>query len=237
MFLKVDYPQKKRMFKNSLNTLSKLFKFSSHSNLMSKDFLDFKRSEGGLGKIIFSFLLPLAFIWLLISVFLRFIPILDPFIIFSLFLGILSSSFYNWFTEFDSFTSYAFLPVKVSTLMKSKVNSYVVINAVSLAVLIFVMLWTGHTDYFLPALLSFLSVSSYTMSITLYLAGLNPNILLYNAKIFSEYLLLISPLLLVMIFLSVIPFYLIASIILVPISYLIIKKSYDKWDNIEQPHF
>lgn len=237
MFLKVDYPQKKRMFKNSLNTLSKLFRFSSHSNLMSKDFLDFKRSEGGLGKIIFSFLLPLAFIWLLISVFLRFIPILDPFIIFSLFLGILSSSFYNWFTGFDSFTSYAFLPVKVSTLMKSKINSYVVINAVSLAVLVFVMLWTGHTDYFLPALLSFLSVSSYTMSITLYLAGLNPNILLYNAKIFSEYLLLISPLLLVLIFLSVIPFYLVASIILVPISYLIIKKSYEKWDNIEQPHF
>lgn len=237
IFLKVDYPQKKRLFKNSLNTLSKLFSLSRYSTLMSKDFLDFKRSEGGLGKIIFSFLLPLAFVWLFISVFLRFVPILNPFIIFSLFLGVMSSSFYNWFTEFDSFNSYAFLPVKVSTLMKSKINSYMVINLVSLAVLIFVMLWTGQSAYFIPSLLSFLAVSSYAMSITLYLAGLNPNILLYNAKIFSEYLVLLSPLLLVLIFLSAIPFYLVASIVLIPISYAVIKKSYKKWDSIEQPHF
>jgi len=237
MFLKVDYPIKKRMYKNSLKTLSKLFKSSKYSNLMSKDFLDFKRSEGGLGKIIFSFLIPLAFIWILISVFLGFIPLLDPFIIFSLFLGIMSSSFYNWFTEFDSFNSYAFLPVKVSTLMKSKINSYAVINLVSIAVLIIVMTWTSHTAYFLPALVSFLAVSSYTMSITLYLAGLNPNLLLYNAKIFSQYLILISPLLLVLIFLSINPLFLVASIVLIPISYFIVKKSYGKWDNIEQPHF
>jgi hypothetical protein len=237
-FLKVDYPQKKRLFKNSLDKISNWFKFSKHSIFMSKDFLDFNRSEGGLGKIIFSFLLPLVLVWFLIFVFLRFIPILNLFVIFSIFLGIMSSSFYNWFTEFDAFTSYAFLPVNVSTLIKSKVNSYILINLVSLAVLILVALWTNQMVYFLPALFSFLAVSSYTLSITVYLAGLGPNILLYNAKIFAEYLLLISPLLLALIFSSAVnPFYLIFSLFLIPISCGIVKKSYSKWDKTEQPHF
>jgi len=238
IFLKVDYPQKKRLFKNSLDKLLKWFKFSRYSIFISKDFLDFNRSEGGLGKIIFSFILPLALIWLLISLLLKFVPVLNLFILFSIFLGIISSSFYNWFTEFDSFTSYAFLPVKVSTLIKSKINSYMIINVVSLVVLIFAALLTKQLIYFLPALLAFVTISSYTLAITVYLSGLNPNILLYNAKIFLEYLLSISPLLLILIFLSMFnPFYLIISPVLIPLSYKIIKTSWRKWDNIEQPSF
>ncbi len=238
VFLKVDYPQKKKAYKNSLDRLTRWLSFSRHSNFMSKDFLDFSRSEGGLGKIIFSFLLPLAFIWLLIIVFLRFIPILNPFLIFSIFLGIMSSSFYNWFTEFDSFTSYAFLPVKVSELIKSKINSYIIINLFSLFVLIFVTIWTDQTAYFLPSLFAFLSISSYSLSITVYFTGLNPNLLLYNAKIFLQYLLSITPLLLIFIFLSAFnSFYLIASPILIPLSYSIVKKGYRKWDAVEQQYF
>jgi len=237
IFLKVDYSQRMRTFNNSLDKFSQLLRFSKYSIFVSKDFLDFNRSEGGLGKIIFSFFLPLAFVWLLISIFVRFIPILNPFVVFSIFLGILSSSFYNWFTEFDLFTSYAFLPVRISTLIKSKINSYMIINLIPLFVLIFASLWANQIEYFIPSLFVFLAVSSYTLSITTYLAGLNPNILLYNAKVFLEYLLLISPVLLVLIFLSIVPVYLILSIILIPISYSIAKKSYDKWDRTEQPYF
>lgn len=237
-FLKVDYPQKKKSFKNSLNRLSKLFGFSKYSTFISKDFIDFNRSEGGLGKIIFSFLLPLVFIWFIISVFMRFIPILNPFVIFSIFMGIMSSSFYNWLTEFDTFSSYAFLPVKVSTLMKSKVNSFVIINIVSILILIIVTLWSGQVEYFIPALFAFLSLSAYSLSITTYLTGLNPNILLYNGKIFLEYLLLLAPLLLIFIFSSALsPLLLLVGIVLIPLSYVIVKKSYDKWDSLEQPNF
>jgi hypothetical protein len=238
MFPKVDYPQKKRLYKNSLNRLSRLFWFSRYPTFISKDFLDFNRSEGGIGKIILSFLLPLSIIWVLIFVFLKFIPFLNLFIVFSIFLGIISSSFYNWFTEYDAFNFYAFLPIKVSTVMKSKVASYAIINTVSLAVLLVVTLLMNQTSYLLPALCSFLSVSAYTLSITVYLAGLSPNIMLYNAKIFLQYLLLISPILLVMVFLSLLnPLYLVATTALIPISYKIIRKSYDKWDNLEQPTF
>jgi hypothetical protein len=238
MLPKVDYPQKKRLYKNSLRKIAGLLWFSRYPTFISKDFLDFNRSEGGIGKIILSFLVPLSIIWVLIFVFLKFIPFLNLFIVFSIFLGIISSSFYNWFTEYDAFNFYAFLPIKVSTIMKSKVTSYVIINSVSLATLLVLMALMNQTVYLLPALCSFLSVSAYTLSITVYLAGLSPNIMLYNAKIFLQYLLLISPLLLVMVFLSLLnPFYLIGTIVLIPISYKIIRISYEKWDKIEQPTF
>jgi hypothetical protein len=238
VFLKVDYPQKKRFFKNSLERLSKLFRFSGYSTFMSKDFLDFKRSEGGLGKIIFSFLFPMAVAWLLLVIFLKFVPILNFFVIFSIFLGIISSSFYNWLTEFDLFTSYSFLPVKVSTIIKGKINSYVIINSISVIILFLVAFLSNQSVYLLPSLTAFLAISAYTLSITIYLAGLTPNIFLYNAKIFAEYLLLISPILLVLIFLSIpSPFYLVSSFLLIPISNRVIKASYDKWDRIEQLGF
>lgn len=238
LFLKIDYPEKKRRFKNSLEKLSNRLKFSKYSTFISKDFLDLQRSQGGMGKIIFSFLIPLGMVWLLLFVFLTFVPILNFLIIFSIFLGLFSSSIYNWLTEFDLFTSYAFLPVKVSTVIKSKLNSYAIINIISLIVLIIAAYEMNQSAYFLPAFLTFLSTSTYAVSITIYLAGLHPNVLLYNAKIFFQYLLSIAPVLLVLIFLSAIdPSYLLASPVIILISLYLLKQSYQKWDNWEQPSY
>jgi len=234
-FIKVDYPQKKRFFKNSLSKLSKLFSFSKYSVFIAKDFLDFKRSEGGIGKILFSFILPLGLIfWLLNSVLSSLIPFSNALVLFAVFLGIMSSSFYNWLTEYDLFNSYSFLPVNSSTIMKSKVISYLLINIIPLVILIAVAAWTNSLEYFLPSVAVFISISLYALSIIAYLGGLNPNTMLYNAKIFLEYMFSLSPVLLIMIFVSILnPFYLIASIILIPVSYKILEKSYVKWDSAE----
>ena len=236
-FPKIDYPQKKKLYKNSLKRLSKTLGFSD-ALFVSKDFLDFNRSEGGLGKIILSFLVPLGMIWLLIYVFIKFVPILNLLIVFSIFLGTIATSFYNWFTEYDSFNFYAFLPIKVSEVIKGKVKSFVLINLVSVAVLAAVALLIGQTQYFVPAFCSFIAIASYTLSITIYLAGLNSNILLYNAKIFSKYILYISPMLLALLFLSIVsPSYLIFSIVLLPFSYMILKASLGKWNKEQQSLF
>jgi hypothetical protein len=238
IFLKVDYPEKKRRFKNSLVTLTNKLRFSKYSFFIVKDFLDLKRSEGGVGKIIFSFLFPLAMLWLLLSVFLKILPYSDFIIIFAIFLGVISSSMYNWLTEFDLFTAYSFLPVKVSTIIKSKLSSYVLINSISLVILILVTLIGKDFYYFLPAVLSFLAVSSYSLAVTVYLTGLYPSILLYNAKIFLLYFLSIAPILLALIFLSLFnPFYLFVSPLLAFPSFYFIKKSFTKWDNWSQPSF
>jgi len=238
IFMKVDYPEKKRRFKNSLGTLANKLRFSKYSFFIVKDFLDLKRSEGGVGKIIFSFLFPLAILWLLLSVFLKILPFSDFTVIFAVFLGVISSSMYNWLTEFDLFTAYSFLPVKVSTVIKSKLSSYVLINSISLIILILVTLTGGNFYYFLPAVLSFLAVSSYSLAVTVYLTGLYPSILLYNAKIFLLYFLLMSPILLALIFLSLFnPFYLFVSPLLAFPSFYLFKKSFTKWDSWNQPSF
>ncbi len=238
IFLKVDYPQKVRRLNNSFDKLSNFFKFTKYPDFISKDFLDLKRSEGGLGKIIFSFLFPLFLAWILIFVFLKFLPIFNFLIIFSLFLGIISSSFYNWITEFDVFTSYAFLPVKVSNMMKSKIICYAIINIIPVIILILVAIVMNQLFYFLPALFLFLSISSYTMAVLVYLGGLFPNILIYNAKIFLEYLLLTASVIIVLVFLSAFnPFYSLVSPVMIIASFYLIKKSFKKWNKIEQPTF
>lgn len=237
LFMKVEYTEKKRRFKDRLEDLSNRFKFSNYSVFIAKDFLDLDRSEGGVGKIIFSFLFPIAIIWVMLYFFLKFVPV-NYLIIFSILLGVISSSVYNWLTEFDLFTSYSFLPVKVSTVMKSKIHSYAMINLVSIFILFLLAIWRNELNYFAPALLTLISISFYTLSITIYLTGLYPNVLLYNAKIFLIYVISISPILLVMIFLSMLdPSILFISLTLLLPSFHILRKSYEKWEEWEQPSF
>ena len=238
IFLKVDYPEKKRSYRNSLDRLSLKLGFMRNSHFISKDLLDMQRSEGGPGKIIFSFIFPVAFIWMLLFIFLKLIPVADFLLMFSILLGVISSSIYDWLTEYDVFNSYAFLPVKVSTLLKSKISCYVIFNQVPLAILVWTAFWISNLSYLVTGVLLLLSVSSYSLALKIYLTGLQPNILLYNAKIFLVYLLLGVPVLLILIFLSIInPLYLFASPVLILVSFFVVKKSYVKWDNKDQPSF
>jgi hypothetical protein len=237
MFMKVEYAEKKRRFKNRLESLSNKFRFSNYSLFIAKDFLDLDRSEGGIGKIIFSFLFPIAIIWIMLYFFLKFVPV-NFLLIFSILLGVISSSVYNWLTEFDLFTSYSFLPIKVSTIMKSKLHSYVIINLISVFILAILAIWTDQISYFFHALFMFVSISFYTLSITVYLTGLYPNVLLYNAKIFLIYVLSISPILLILIFLSMFNSSLLfMSILLLLPAFYILRKSYEKWEGWEHPSF
>ncbi len=237
-FMKTDYPEKNRRFRNSLDVISQRLRFSKYSYYVSKDFLDLQRSEGGIGKIFFSFLFPVFLAYILLSVFFKFVPFANPVLIFSILLGVIASSIYNWLTEFDLFSSYSFLPVKVSFVIKSKIISYIIINIISFSILVLVIMKTNQFAYFLPALLSFLAVSSYALSVTVYLTGLYPNILLYNSRVLLEYLFSIVPVLLFLILLSVFnPLYLLVSPALILISLFIIKQSYKKWDSLEQQSF
>jgi len=137
-FIKVDYPERKKQYNNKLTDLTKKLKFSAYAHYIAKDFLDLKRSEGGLGKIIFSFLFPIGLTWLFLYIFLELIPTVKAIMIFAIFLGIVSSSIYNMLTAFDTFNPYMFLPVKVSMIIKSKIISYALINTLSLVILILV---------------------------------------------------------------------------------------------------
>ena len=237
IFLKVDYPQVQKDFSNSFSGLSSRFGSYRYAAFVAKDFLDLKRSEGGLGKIIFSFLLPATLVWVLLSALGNVIPAMDSLILFSLILGVLSSSMYNWLTEFDLFASYAFLPLKVSDVIKSKLDSYAFLNIVPLVFLFGLGLRTEPYTL-VPSLLVFLSISFYMVTVLVYLTGLYPSVNLYNGKTFALYALSIVPVLILNIVLSILsPYYLFADLALVPVAVYLLGKSFRKWDGVENPQF
>lgn len=232
VFVKIDYPEKKKHHKNLLPMLTKKFSFSRYSHYIAKDFIDLQRSEGGLGKIIFSFLLPIGFTYFFLTIFLELIPNIKIIMIFSIFLGIVSNSIYNMINAFDTFNPYMFLPVKVSTIIKSKITSFVIINSISIIILLIATLSMNQIDYFLPALLMLVSITAFSLATTVYFTGLNPNVLIYNTKIFIPYIGLLGCIIFIFTLSSILnPFYMLASPLILPVSVLLLKKSYKKWDS------
>ncbi|MEM5801428.1 MAG: hypothetical protein QW350_00770 [Candidatus Aenigmatarchaeota archaeon] len=233
IFLKVDYPERKKRHKNILKLLEKILNFGNYGYFIAKDFLDLNRSEGGLAKLIFSLILPSLFLWLLLSYFLNFIPFSDFLTVFSIMLGIISSSTYNWITEFDLFSSYSFMPIKVSSIIKSKIITYSIVNSFCIIILFISATKIGFNTLF-PSLLAFFGVSAYVLAINIYLTGLHPNMLLYNGKILLQFLFSIAPILVLLIFLSKNNVFYFLILFLLAFSYLIIRKSLEKWDQKDE---
>ena len=230
-FVKIEYPEAKRHYSAELSGFIERFRFSSLANFLAKDFIDLKRSEGGLGKIIFSFLMPVAFTYLFLEVFLDLIPDVKGIMIFAVFLGIVSASIYNMLTAFDTFNPYMFLPVRVSTVLKSKIQSFLLFNILSVVVLVLAAVSMQQIDYLIPAFLMFVSICVYSLAVTIYLTGLHPNVLMYNSRVFIPYIGLLGSVLFLATFFSIIdPFVMVVSPILLPVAYLLLKKSFQKWD-------
>jgi len=237
-FLKVEYREETRRFPETLDRLTGILARSPDAHLIAKDALDLNRSEGGAGKVVFSFLFPVMFIWIALFVLLRFIPMVNALMVFAILLGVISSTIYNWVTEFDLFTSYAFLPVEVGTVIRGKLQSYGLLNLVSVAILVAAGLGTGQVALLFPALLTFASISFYAVAVTVYVGGLSPSIMLYNAKVYLPYLGLITPVLLFLLFVSIPnPWFALSSLCLIPPGWYILRKALFRWSAREQPSF
>lgn len=232
IFVKIDYPQKKKAYANIFTPINQKLGFTKqYSIYLSKDLIDLYRSEGGLGKVIFQFLLPIIFTWLFLYIFTKIIPDIQAVMIFSIFLGVVSSSLYTLLTAFDSFNPYMILPVKVSTILKSKIINYLFLNIISLIILLSASISLQELHYFIAALCVFITLSIYCLFATIYFTGLQPSILMYNSKIFLSYILITGPLLFGFTILSIIyPYYLYASPIFILPALFLLKKSYKKWD-------
>jgi len=235
-FPRVDYAGPTPRHPNTFRLLARWLPAGVHAPHVAKDLLDLKRSQGGMGKIVFALLLPTAVIWLLFHVLEEFIPGLDFLVVFALFVGLIASSIYNWLTELDSVASYAFLPVSVGGVIRGKVYSYALLNLVPVAVILAAALASGRMASLVPALLVYAGVSSYTVAVTVYLTGLFPTVLLYNVQVFGLYTLLISPLLLLFLFLSALNiWYLAGALLLLPLAHYVLHHAYHRWNHWEPP--
>ena len=234
LFLVTDYPEDTKHYPARLMLLSQKLSWLSSPHLVAKDAIDLHRSEGGLGKIVFSFIFPVILIWVFFSVLLRFIPGVDVLIIFAVLLGIISSSMFNWLCEFDSLSAYAFLPVRTSEILKSKLESYFLLSGLPAIMLILLSAFSKTTSSLLPAMIAFFSVSLYALGVTVRLTGLQPNVMLYDARVFFLYFAAISPVLLVLIFVSVgNPLYVLAAPLLIPAALYLLGSAMKKWDLVE----
>jgi hypothetical protein len=237
-FVKVGFREETRRFANALDRFSERFSWSRYAHFIAKDVLDLTRSEGGAEKIVFSFLFPVMFIWIALFVLMRFIPAINILIVFAILMGVISSTIYNWVTEFDIFTSYAFLPVEVPAVIRAKLQSYGLLNLVSVGIIIAAALGTGEIMLLLPALVTFVSVSFYAVAVTIYLAGLYPTVMLYNAKVYVPYLALISPVLLILIFISIPnPWFALISVLAIPAAAGFLNKGYARWSIWDHPDY
>ncbi len=238
LLVTVDYPDRTKRFGNRLDPLAERLRGLGGAHFIAKDALDLLRSEGGAGKVIFSFLLPLGLVWICLQILIRFIPGIDPLVVFAVLLGVISATIYNWLTEFDSFTSYTFLPVEVSEVIDAKLKSYALLNLLPLGVLVLAAATSGSAGTFLSALAAFASVSAYTLAVTVYLTGLHPNVMLYHAWVFLRYLLAISPALLLLIFASIVdPAYAALSLLLVAPAAFLLARARTRWQAWEMPTY
>jgi hypothetical protein len=235
LFIRVEYPVRERRYAGTLSSLARRLPVP-HRWLVAKDFIDFTRSEGGIGKMVFGFGFPAAMVWLLFFVLAEFIPRLAFLPVFALFLGIIASAIYNWLTEFDSFAGYAFLPVRVSTVMQGKVMSYLVLMVVPLGVLLGATVASGQYDLLIPAVCVFFGMSFYALSATVYLMGLHPTVLIYNAKLFALYTAMTAPVAVLLLFGAALhPWLLCAALLLLPFAWYILRHAMQRWDRWDVP--
>lgn len=234
VFLKVDFPQSRKHYPNRFSKLADSMGFYGYSHFMAKDCLDFSRSGGGPGKVVFSFLVPVALVWLFLPQLLKVVPGLDILVVFAVVVGMMASTMYNWLVEFDMFGSYSFLPLTVPDVLKSKLNSYSLLNAVPLLAVLFAVLQAGRLQDMFHIVLLFIAVSMYVVSVTVYLTGLNTSFTLYSAGTFTTYLLAIGPVMLGMILLAQLNFqFVLAAVLLIPAAIYVLRRSFIKWDEQE----
>ncbi|MDE4908003.1 hypothetical protein L0665_05195 [Methanogenium marinum] len=234
IFFTSEYQSAEKHYKNRHPLLSKRLDMLPEHDLVAKDFIDLYRSGIGVGQTLFSFILPLGIIWLILSLMGGFLPEDLVLLMFAVVTGVISSTMYTWLTEFDAIASYMFLPLRVSSVIKAKIESFTVLQVVPVIFLACVALFSGTAAYIPHALVISLCISFYALSVLVRLCGLSPTTLIYNARVFLTYMLLIGPPVLILIALTFAsPLFAFAGIFLLIPSWYFIQSGFKKWDNAE----
>ena len=160
--------------------------------LARKSVLDVSRSSGGLFKILMSMFVLLGLYWYIVN----YVPIAsylltNPLLSFSVILGMMSVTVYNWLNTYDSESDYTHLPLTESELLKSKFQAFKVIAAITIApfILVSYLLYGGNI---LLALTIALVTAYYVGAVTMYEAGLNPNERMIEGWTFSKFLVIVN---------------------------------------------
>jgi hypothetical protein len=225
-------------YQNRLTPLARRLSFFPVPPLVAKDLIDLSRSGSLVGQTLFSFLIPLVVIWFFLSVLEGYFPPHGLLLMFACVTGVIASTMYTWLTMFDTFGTYACLPVSVCTVLVSKITSFSMLQIVPAVFIAATALLSGEGLYLFPALLLCLSISFFSLGVTVWLTGLSPNVLVYDVKVMVTYLGLSGLAVTAMSGLAFAdPFYSLAGLLLLLPAWGFIQKGMTRWESREQPGF
>jgi hypothetical protein len=209
----LEYFTKKVFHEDMFDRLVKFLK----SPLLTKDFIDLKRSYG-FARIAISIIFPIITVYVLLAIFQKLLGpaaslVVNANVFYSLMLGMISLAVYDTMVEFDQWDYYSIFPLKKSDLIKSKLKSSLVIAVPMLFVSVFLL---ARENFVFNLLISGVSML-YFISLIAYLVGLETRSLLDLRKI-SLFALLFVPYFLLVLFSAqlslVLPIFFVFSLIL-----------------------
>jgi hypothetical protein len=220
-----------KRYQNRLTPLMKRLSFFPYPYLAAKDLLDLMRTGAAVGQTIFSFLLPLGLMWFFLSLIGSFLPHAALLLLFAILTGVLASTMYTWITAFDTVGSYGCLPIAVRTIIFSKICTFSLLQVIPVVFLAILAITTGAGQYLPSVLVLGLAISFFGLAVTVYLTGLSPNVLIYDAKVLVTYLISMAVVIVPLIVLSFMnPLYPLAAVLLfIPAAFLV-RRSYPRWE-------
>ena len=235
LFFRIESSERKERYKEQFTYYTKKFKRSGNALLLAKDALQLRRSRGGVGRIIFSLVIPMALIWVFLTLFVGIIPYVNFLVMFSVFLGIYTPSIYNWLSTYDSYATYSFLPIEVHSIIRSKLQTTMHLALTSVIIFLMAAVTEAQSIYYgIPTFVAFVSLFLYGVSLTVYLTGLYPNILFYKTRNLLLYLILTVTPALAIIFISLIhPYMLLLTPLLLVVGYGLLQRGLSKWNRLE----
>jgi hypothetical protein len=227
-----------KTYKDSFAPLLQRFSFLPNPPLVTKDTLDLSRSGSLAGQTIFSFLLPLLVIWFFLSLLGPFFPPHGLLFLVTITTGVIASTMYTWVTMFDTFGPYACLPVAVSTLIRSKLTTFAILQVIPAVFIAGVAIFSGEAAYLIPAVVLGLSVSFYAVGVMAWLCGLSPNVLVYDVKVLFVYLILVGIVLTIFTAAAFAnPYFALFAVILALPTWLLIRQAKVRWDAVDPAGF
>lgn len=227
-----------KVYANAISPLTKKLSFFPYPSLAAKDLIDMYRSGGVVGQTLFSFVIPLAVIWFFLSLMDSYLPQEGVLMMFAIVTGIIASMMYTWITMFDTFGAYACLPVSKQTLITSKITGFSLLQIIPALFIAVVSIISGEIAYLLPALVLCLSVSYYSLGITVWLTGLSPSVLVYDVKVMVTYLVLLGTVVTIisgLVFANA--WYGLAALVLLIPAWGFVRLGFKKWEFRETPNY
>lgn len=155
-----------------------------------RSLMDVLRSSGGFFKIVFSLGILTAFYWYVVLYFpMTQVLLNNPLISYSVMIGLLNLSVYNWVNRFDGLEDYLHLPLSKRKILSGKEEAYIAITVPTTFLLISVSMWF-YPEHYILSLATGLAMTLYNLAIAIYTTGLEPNEKMFDTKIFLKYMIL-----------------------------------------------